>query len=610
MNEFTAAHCLLESVGVGRVRLIGAGCDALAVELSRLGCDVASGAPQPEPNCFDTIVWRPDEGSEAPAGELARIAPRMLAIWRPAGSRCPAAAELAQQVSELGFRNASVDRSVLHWEQAGPSDASEWLFFEPVREALPVSRPDPIGQRATDAELARCAIAAEQVRPGDRVLVVGSGCGAGAALIAARSRCAQVLGIDADAALVSRATQQFGGPGVEFRCEADEALPGIDDRSVGLVVAVGAWCDTAEWPAWLAAFDRVLRPDGRIVCSAVGSCGLDGLESLVARHFLVELRYAQQAGHEVTRPPMRRMTRLAPSERGDSADWWVVVASASPVGCDRQGYVHPEFEASRRHGSAVTEFASNYDNPWLYRPLVQMGQRLQNDDLLTDLAIDTLGRSAPDSADAGAALCVLAHRLIGQRALSHLDDLLPLIDAYAALQSANPHVLRWQISLDHAAALACLMAGRGAAAESYFERTAARDALAFSPLLSTKTVASCFWLGVRALVGRRDADARRWFSAGVQAGARALGAPIEQSIGCVDHPNGFGFQELAEVADMASQCAQALNGLPWAQRSPGLFWRQIDTRRFGLASWLQHLERENAALRRQLQAGETIATCA
>ena len=56
-----------------------------------------------------------------------------------------------------------------------------------------------------------------------------------------------------------------------------------------------------------------------------------------------------------------------------------------------------------------------------------------------------------------------------------------------------------------------------------------------------------------------------------------------------------------EVADMASQCAHALDAIDYFDTAPGRFWRQVDTRRFGLATWLLHLERENRDLRQQLQ---------
>ena len=48
---------------------------------------------------------------------------------------------------------------------------------------------------------------------------------------------------------------------------------------------------------------------------------------------------------------------------------------------------------------------------------------------------------------------------------------------------------------------------------------------------------------------------------------------------------------------MGSQCANAVAHFALWQRDPGLFWRQVDIRRFGLASWARDLEQENQRLR-------------
>ncbi len=59
----------------------------------------------------------------------------------------------------------------------------------------------------------------------------------------------------------------------------------------------------------------------------------------------------------------------------------------------------------------------------------------------------------------------------------------------------------------------------------------------------------------------------------------------------------FYLQELAEVIDMGSQRANAIAHFHLWARDPGLFWRQVDIKRFGLASWARDLERENKRLR-------------
>jgi hypothetical protein len=100
------------------------------------------------------------------------------------------------------------------------------------------------------------------------------------------------------------------------------------------------------------------------------------------------------------------------------------------------------------------------------------------------------------------------------------------------------------------------------------------------------------------LVDGEAKQAHASFLAGTEAGRRALHAPDENAIGNPLAPLTFGFQELAEVADMASQCALAMAHIDEYARSPGKFWRRVDVRRFGLASWAKHLEAENERLRK------------
>ena len=130
------------------------------------------------------------------------------------------------------------------------------------------------------------------------------------------------------------------------------------------------------------------------------------------------------------------------------------------------------------------------------------------------------------------------------------------------------------------------------------------DPLVFSPLLTTKTIAARFWRGVMHLVDGESNKARDAFRAGIEAGRRALHAPDQNAIGSPDVPLPFGFQELAEVADMASQCALAIAHVDEYDRSPGKFWKRVDIRRFGLASWAKHLGAENDRLREVLHMAE------
>ncbi|MGN6512747.1 MAG: hypothetical protein ACTHKZ_04135 [Lysobacteraceae bacterium] len=507
--------------------------------------------------------------------QLAGVVKRHLVLL-PEG-RHPAAV-LWSMAKQAGLRRSPVlarsdDARCLVLEPHAPGGAS----FDPLFDA-PAQAPRLLG---------RYAFAAALVRPCDRVLVLGCQAGAGAALLAATTRSASVAAHEADAALVAEAARQYGERyGIRFASRAVAAVP---PGAIDLLVAVDDAAPTVDEVV------RMLRPDGRgvIVAQPVQDWSPD---ALAARADLIV--------EQVVDPRERGWPATAGGE--DGSDPLLFVVSRHPLRAGAQPYAHPEFEGSI--GDApLLDFAAHYQAPWIYRPLVQMGERLRDDDALVRLALDVLEAAPDGSADVGAALCVLAYQILKRRQAGHVADVLNLIDAYLESASGeNPHARRWCVSLGYAAALACLLDNRRSEAALRFERVLALDAMAFSPLLCTKQVAAAFWLGVLGLSTDVDA-ARAWFLTGTRVAARALAQPIAGAVGNTECPAAFGFAELAEVADMAAQCANALQALPLLDRAPGLFWQRVQTRRFGLSTWLQQLDRENAELREALARAQSSA---
>jgi hypothetical protein len=252
----------------------------------------------------------------------------------------------------------------------------------------------------------------------------------------------------------------------------------------------------------------------------------------------------------------------------------------------------------------VADFGTWYDNPWIYRSLVQLGERITDPAAARQLTLELLAGSRNDSADFGAAATVLTYSVIasGERH-DFADDLFALAAGYVGTASDNPHVRRWQISLGYAAGLLALSIGRRADALRWFDQVQAQDAVqAFSPLLATKTVAAGYWAAILCLSDGNAAQAEMYLRNAIDAGARALRADPREAIGDAGAPLAFGFPELAEVADMTSQCVHALRNLPVFARAPGRFWAAVDVRRFGLASWAQAVQRENEHLRNWIAA--------
>ncbi len=126
-------------------------------------------------------------------------------------------------------------------------------YYEDLWERLPAELDPP------DWELRR-AFLMEQLKPGDRVLDLGSGAGDFTAEIAGAG--AQVLGIEVAEAAIARARARH--PRLEFRpAPVDGPLP-LEDASFDLVWASEVIEHVADTARWLSEVRRVLAPGGRL----------------------------------------------------------------------------------------------------------------------------------------------------------------------------------------------------------------------------------------------------------------------------------------------------------------------------------------------------------
>lgn len=619
---------LLRTVGPGRFLIVGAD-QELRSQLLRSACQVDIVAPartrhrlHATDHRYDTIVLdatalveiadpaRFFRSIRAHAGRFIALAPgEATSALRAAGLRA-LSATWATALITCGFRRSPAWFSTTRftrptqsslgdlevYERLDDAAASRWPVA-PLQSEFHADATRSFGSRA-DARLARYALAAEWVRPGDAVLHVSCGAGDGTALLAACSRGARFIGVDA-APEISYAQANFGERyGIEFLVSATRAIDSIRDASIDFLVAFDIGLDGTA--TLIDEIARVLKPDGRMIISTGDRTppgkGGTPLKDHLARHFLLEAQFHQRRGDGCPPLPERQPLGL------DGTDDPILIASSNPIVTRGARYRHPAFARATMLAGDLVRFDQHYVNPWLYRPLVQMGERLAEDALLRELALTVLSESPTDSPDFGAAATVLAYQILANGQFGLLDDLQQVATDYSHHQTANPHTRRWQISLLFSVALLCLADDRHARALSLFEQVAARDALDFSPLLATKTVAANFWLGALQLAAGRIGAARAAFRAGVAAATAALQATGDGAIGNPEDPLPFAFQELAEVADMASQCATALTNLEHYARSPGRFWSAVDTKRFGLATWCLRLQKENDALRAELTA--------
>ena len=103
---------------------------------------------------------------------------------------------------------------------------------------------------------------------GKRILDIGCGIG-GPSFEMARNFGATTVGIDLEAALITRAKHDATKAGLSDRCNFEVVSPGplpFADQSFDIVISSGAFTQTADKSAILNECVRVLRPGGFVSC--------------------------------------------------------------------------------------------------------------------------------------------------------------------------------------------------------------------------------------------------------------------------------------------------------------------------------------------------------
>ncbi|MFN9968070.1 MAG: methyltransferase domain-containing protein [Lysobacteraceae bacterium] len=132
----------------------------------------------------------------------------------------------------------------------------------------------------------RYAFAMELAR-GRRVLDAACGEGYGAALLARTA--ASVLGIDVAPEVVAHARARYAHPRLRFESGDATRLDGVADGSIDLVVSFETLEHLADHDALLAAFARVLAPDGLLILSTPDRRTYTDLSGVENPHHVREL---------------------------------------------------------------------------------------------------------------------------------------------------------------------------------------------------------------------------------------------------------------------------------------------------------------------------------
>jgi SAM-dependent methyltransferase len=483
--------------------------------------------------------------------------------------------QLEATVIAAGFRKHPAHLLFASYVEPVAASLPLVLAFERA-PALPAASPDDLLRETTapaEQRASSYALAAQIVRRLDVVVDVGGGDGAGPAILHDGSACAKVIAIDDRAPLLEYGRAAYGADRRRLALiEGDTTtLDGVADHSADVVVALDPQTYVTGGDRFLENVVRVLLPGGRAVIAAPGlahaggsSCAtfLGRLGTAVRiERFFGRFVYAV----DPVEMPDWALAPLVSAAAGDAfeADGWVAIGVKD---CVTHQTPRPEQIAHPRTSNPSLDAraaADGYQNPWLPFGMVMTGTRTIARDLLVELARRTLQRTPKSPGDRGAALCVLAYRMLeGDPSLFVERTVIEaLLEAYVAATPRAPIEHRWRISNAYVLGQIYLRSGRLDKAERAFAFCAGQDAMAYRPLIATKTVDAAFhagWLAHR----RGDADtARRHWQQGLESARRAVGEGWDACLGPRDEAFPYGLREATQIVAAADRCYQALE---WA----------------------------------------------
>jgi len=580
-----AAYCL-RAAGPGRVLLAAPELMPLVAPLLAAGCDVACVSPSPQ-------AWLPQNIALYPtwdAWQAASTPVDLLVAWTSwPGATAEGTASAASAM--LLASPAGGEEMTAGWHDRARADGWQRHSAAFVMAGAPdglavlaLARHGVALQLADDGRLAGChGLAAALVRPGDAVLATHADADGLWRIPYEQSRCSW-LGVLSAGPAPAPPTDGMAWLAPDAWQQAR--------RNVDVYVTVLG--DSSADPVGLIEHaDAALVRSGRLVMILPIEAGGIAVEArllaeLEQRQLVLDRAWWQRTDRhgglgqfiEIECDPSGRLAIDAGAPA--LADTLVLMAvKVNGAGVPRD----PELSAPN-----IVAFQRDYLDASVVRLIVAMGLRLESAPARRQLAFRILEASPQESADHGAALCVLMYDAVAM-ASDRQGHLLSLLADYIAQPAGNPTVLRWQVSLTYAAAAFHHAAGDLARAAGLYEKVLGFDVLAFSPLLGTKTTTAAVRLGwIRFANGDIDRARDAW-SRGLDE-ARRLSEQSDwlEVAGHADAPETFSLPEFAAVMDEAGRLASALRLTAEAPVRPGLTWQWANQ------SWQQQLAEARAAL--------------
>ena len=542
---------------------------------------------------FDTVIFFAGSGvpdiwydDEDLPRQLVRVCRSVLVILLGERDSLEGRSAWAQRLVAAGARRHPLSHELVPYGSKEPFGRALLLYERGPDTAAKLSSRKQLNSFACDfdgeakSRAARYALATRFVRPGDRVLDSVSLHGDGTYLLS-RTTAASIIGWNVDSQAAARAKRIFTSAmnvSLTFERAPPRGMESLASDSFDFIVSDGD--SELSDVSWNEA-KRVLTPGGRIyVCRRVheGDVGTiasalrDDLESsglLLERSWLEHAPTIECDAVIEAHVDELRLADMSPSE-GDR----VLLLAMKSVANYEPAITQV---VSGESGPNVTAFTRDYENPWIVRGLVAMGLRATSVSLRVVMADKILVAAPAGSADRGAALCVRCYAELEQtssaQALRHWQSL--ALD-FAKAPATNPTALRWQISLLFVAGLMAQSVGDLVLARSTFARIGDHDALAFSPLLGTKTVGAALRSGIIAFANGDQVGARReWVRALIETRRLLRDGDWREILVDTDRPETFGLPEVAAFVMEGARAAGGLRALQDFPDKPSLVWQAM-----------------------------------
>jgi ubiquinone/menaquinone biosynthesis C-methylase UbiE len=575
-----------------------------------------------KPAAFDTIIIGPElldfQPQDMPTvfSTLMQMTKRQLVLYFPhkmATSQRDFLNRLFWEKAAIlgGFRRHPREMLVNTYASLENEQMGRFTFFERVPEQANQQFPlswllknrdlhmDMLREagRRSDAHVSRYVLAAQQIRPGDTVLDAACGLGYGTAVLAACSPGAKFIGVDIDPESTDYANANFAvnDSALSYQTCDVTKLSFLADHSVDIVVSFETIEHVENYDHFLAEIRRVLKPDGRFIGSVPNLwCDETGkdpnpyhyhvfdwqkLQQAISQYFIVDGRYKQLAGGGYKLHDRQRDMQLVPLEDNNpvETEWWIISASANPTSAAALPY-HEQLHPKQEHSLDKNSIVKYYDNPWLYRVMIQLGEQLSDRKMLVEFCAKIVQEARVGSADQGAALTVLASQLLSAYPLTENDvfGLIRLINAYEeAVNHDNLHASHWNTTLHYLAGRLLLSIGNRENALTAFLACANLPRTALTPALAVSIAAARFYAGMIFMGNDALDEAKEQFQLAIKEAHRELHQSLEATL---NHPeqSPLSSEDTNQLMMITRQCREAVQHLDRHKSAAGYFWEKVN----------------------------------